>query len=120
MKVLVGVDDRPNSWRALDRALERGAAAGDEVTVAVMATGVAADDAEARVRERLAATDVPASVRRVEGENAGSELVQIAESEGFDGIVLGGGTRSPMGKIRLGDAREFVVINADVTVTLVR
>ena len=55
----------------------------------------------------------------VEGD-PGAMLVEIADGEGYDQIVLGGGERSPMGKIRVGQVAEFVVLNAETSVTLVR
>ena len=50
----------------------------------------------------------------------GSELVDIAEQEGFDEIALGGGQTSPMGKINVGSIAEFVLLNARTTVRLMR
>jgi nucleotide-binding universal stress UspA family protein len=44
----------------------------------------------------------------------------VAEREGFDRVVLGGGETSPLGKVTLGEIAEFVVLNANVSVTLVR
>ncbi|MFB6121636.1 MAG: universal stress protein [Halobacteriaceae archaeon] len=118
MKVLVGVDESENAVRALDWALDRAAAAGDEVAVVVVEDGEEAIEEE--VRERIASVNREVDVRTVGAAEAGSTLVGIAEREAFDEVVLGGGERSPMGKIRLGDMREFVILNADVTVTLVR
>ena len=43
-----------------------------------------------------------------------------AERDGFDRIVLGGGERSTLGKIQLGSIVEFVLLNAQTPVTLVR
>jgi len=50
----------------------------------------------------------------------GSRLVELAEREGADRIVLGGGETSPLGKVQLGSVAEFVLLNAKTTVTLVR
>jgi len=47
-------------------------------------------------------------------------LVEVAEREGFDRIVLGGGETSPLGKVKLGSIAEFVILNAGVSVTLIR
>jgi nucleotide-binding universal stress UspA family protein len=118
MKVLVAVDASENAVRALDWALDRAAAAGDEVAVAVVGGGE--NEVRGRVRERVAAIEQDVDVRELEAAESGSAVVRLAEAEGFDEVVLGGGERSPMGKIRLGDMREFVILNADVTVTLVR
>jgi nucleotide-binding universal stress UspA family protein len=122
MKVLLGVGGSDDSLRALERAVERAREAGDELTVAVLdnpESAAAVDDVEERVRETLAAADIDAAVRRLEGD-PGSRLVDVAEREGFDRIVLGGGETSPLGKIQLGSIAEFVVLNASVSVTLVR
>ena len=45
---------------------------------------------------------------------------RVAEEEGFDQIVLGGGQTSPMGKINIGSIAEFVLLNSHITVKLVR
>jgi nucleotide-binding universal stress UspA family protein len=122
MKVLLGVGGSDDSLRALERAVERAREASDELTVAVLdnpESAAAVDDVEERVRDTLAAADVDAAVRRLEGD-PGSRLVDVAEREDFDRIVLGGGETSPLGKIQLGSIAEFVVLNASVSVTLVR
>ena len=94
MKVLCGIGGSDDSFRALDRTVERAAVASDDLGI----------DAE---------------VRRVEGD-PGSRLVEIAETEAFEEIVLGGGHTSPMGKITIGPIAEFVLLNAKTSVTLVR
>ncbi|TSD13759.1 universal stress protein [Haloglomus irregulare] len=122
MKVLLGVGGSEDSLRALDRAIERARGAGDDLTVAVVdnpESPVDVDDVESEVRERLAATGFDAEVRRLEGD-PGSRLVQLSEQEAFDRIVLGGGETSPLGKVRLGSIAEFVILNASVSVTLIR
>ena len=50
----------------------------------------------------------------------GSQLVEFAERGSFDRIVLGGGETSPLGKVQLGEISEFVILNAQTTVTLIR
>jgi nucleotide-binding universal stress UspA family protein len=120
MQVLVGLDGSELSLRALDRTLERARETGDSLTVAVY-VGTAdetLDDLDDLARDRVTSTSVDAEVRRIEGD-PGSELVDLG-AHGYDRIVLGGGTISPMGKIRLGDVIEFVLANAKTTVTLVR
>jgi nucleotide-binding universal stress UspA family protein len=122
VKVLLGVGGSEDSVRALETTVDRARAAGDDLTVAVFEnpdSAPATDEVVERVRETLAAAGVEATVRRVRGD-PGSELVALAEREGYDRVVLGGGTRSPMGKIELGPVAQFVVVNAPVSVTLVR
>ncbi|GGI96407.1 universal stress protein UspA [Halobellus salinus] len=102
--------------------MSRAAEAGDNLTVAVVddsSTGRTGDEIETEIDEVLGEAGVDAEVRHVDGD-AGSELVRIAESEGFDRVALGGGTTSPMGKIQLGTTAQFVLLNSHVTVSLVR
>lgn len=122
MKVLVGVGGDDDGVRALDRTVERARAAGDDLTVAVLEDAIDGGDVEAvveRVRGTLAAASVDGEIRRLTGD-PGSALVDLAEREGFDRVAIGGGQRSPMGKITVGPVAEFVLLNSHVTVTLVR
>jgi len=122
MKLLLGIGGTDDSLAALDQTVERAVAASDDLTVAVLENPDSPHTPEEvveHVEEQLAETDLDASIRRVEGD-PGSRLVDLAESEDFDGIVLGGGERSPMGKINLGSIAEFVILNATTSVTLVR
>ncbi|MFB6169302.1 MAG: universal stress protein [Haloferacaceae archaeon] len=122
MKLLLGVGGTDDGLRALERTLTRVRATGDELSVAVLenpSSESTPDEIEDDVRERLAAAGVEARVYRLEG-HPGSELIGLAEREGFDRIVLGGGERSPMGKVQVGSIAQFVVVNAPVSVTLIR
>ena len=122
MKVLLGIGGGDDSLRALERTVSRAVEAGDDLTVAVVDDPGAdppVDDVDGEVDRVLDAAGLDAEVRHVDGD-AGSELVRIAESEGFDRIALGGGTTSPMGKIQLGSTAQFVLLNSHVTVSLVR
>jgi len=122
MKVLLGIGGTDGSVDALDRTVARAAEAGDDLTVAIVDSDggdVSHDDLADRVEAAVAETDLSVDVRHVEGE-PGSALVDIAETEGFDEIVLGGSTTSPMGKIKINQTAEFVLLNSHVTVTLVR
>ncbi|WP_435124079.1 universal stress protein [Halobaculum sp. D14] len=122
MKVLLGVGGSEDSLTALERTVERSRAAGDDLTIALVEnpqTDADQADLESTVRDVLADADFDADVRRIEGD-AGSRLVDVAEAEGFDLVVLGGGERSPMGKINLGQIAQFVLLNSPVSVKLVR
>lgn len=122
MKVLLGIGGSDDSIAALEQVVERSAAVGDDLTVAIVDNPESPRDREtieSLVRETLAASDLDAEVRHVEGD-PGSRLVDIAEAEGFDEIALGGGQRSPMGKITVGTIAEFVLLNARTSVRLVR
>lgn len=120
MNVLVGVGSPNDSPAAIERTIRRAARVGDKLTVAILSPETATDESlEATVTATLDDHDIAASTRHVEGQ-PGSELVDIAESEEFDEIVLTGGRTSPMGKITIDKTVEFVVLNAHTTVTLVR
>jgi len=122
MKLLLGIGGSDDSLRALERTVERAAETGDDLTVAILRNpATEADPAaiERRVQAVLDDAGVEAPVRHLEGD-PGSRLVGLAEREEFDRIVLGGGETSPMGKIKLGSISEFVLLNSNVSVTLVR
>ena len=122
MKVLLGIGGTEDSVRALERTVRRARRAGDDLTVAVVenpGSDRTPAEVERLVRDLLSETDLAADVRVLEG-HPGSRLVELAESEGYDQIALGGGERSPMGKINLGGVAEFVLLNSQVTVKLVR
>jgi nucleotide-binding universal stress UspA family protein len=122
MNVLLGIGGSEDSFRALERTLERSREAGDTLTVAVLDNPDSpAEQSEVaeRARDAVADAGLDAEVRIVDG-NPGSALVDLAEAEGFDRIVLGGGETSPLGKVKLGSIAEFVLLNATVSVMLVR
>ncbi|QWC18642.1 universal stress protein [Halorubrum sp. 2020YC2] len=122
MKVLCGIGGSDDSFRALDRTVDRAAVADDDLTIAVVDnedSSVSPDEVVERAREAVDEAGIDADVRRVGGD-PGSRLVELAETEGFEEIVLGGGHTSPMGKITIGSIAEFVLLNAKTSVTLVR
>ena len=109
MKVLLGIDGTEDSLYALPRAIERAAEGGDSLTIAILdhpGTDRDPDDLYRRASEELEESGIEAPIRRVSGD-PGGQLVDIAEEEGFDAIALGGVT-------------EFVILNATVSVILVR
>ena len=119
MKVLLALDGSELSMRALDRTIDRAREAGDDLAVAVYEGAAAADVDEVAetATERLSAAGIDAAVHRLEDE-AGSQIVELADD--YDELVMGGGEISPMGKIRIGETIEFVLVNAQTTLTLVR
>lgn len=122
MKVLLGIGGSDDSIRALERVVERAVDVGDELTVAIVEnprSDRSREEVEDIAGDVLEEAGLSASIRHVEG-HAGSELVDIAEREGFDEIALGGGQTSPMGKINVGSIAEFVLLNAKTSVRLVR
>ena len=122
MKVLLGIGGSDDSIRALESVVDRAADVGDELTIAIVEnprSPRSREEIAERAREELDDAGLDAEVRQIEGD-PGSELVDIAEREGFDEVALGGGQTSPMGKINVGSIAEFVLLNAHTTVRLVR
>lgn len=122
MNVLLGIVTEAGYAEALERTVERAREAGDDLTIAIIekdSTDVETSTVTETVQRVLADAGVDAEVRHIEGD-PGSQLVEIAETEGFDRIALGGGQTSPMGKIKIGSTAEFVLLNSHTTVTLVR
>ncbi len=122
MKLLLGIDGSEDSLRALPRTIDRATEAGDDLTIAILdhpGNDRDPDELYRQASEALMDSAIEAPIRRVSGD-PGSRLVEISESEGFDAIALGGGHRSPMGKITLGGVTEFVILNSTVSVLLVR
>jgi len=122
MRLLLGIGGNEDGFDALAATIDRVRVTGDELTVAVLdhpEVDTPTDEVEAAVRDRLANAAVTADVLALSGD-PGPALVELAESEGYDRIVLGGGQRSPMGKLSVGPVGEFVVLNSTVSVTLIR
>ncbi len=122
MKVLLGVGGSEDSFHALEKAIARAEQAGDDLTIAILEnpdSSRAPAHVNARVEGALEDAGFSADVRMLEG-HPGSQLLELAEREGFDEIALGGGQTSPLGKIQLGSIAEFVLLNAHTTVTLIR
>ncbi|SDF41836.1 universal stress protein [Halorientalis regularis] len=122
MKVLLGIGGSDGSFEALADTVTRAEEAGDEVTVAIVDRddiALTPDEIETEVREQLAETGMDPEIRQLSG-HPGSRLVEVAEQEQFDRLVVAGGERSPLGKINFDETLEFVLLNAETTVTLVR
>ncbi|MUV86300.1 universal stress protein [Natronomonas sp. CBA1123] len=122
MKVLLGIGGSEDSLYALEQAVARAMAAGDDLTIAIVENPDSSMD-EGELRARVDAVleneGFDAEVVSLSG-HPGSQLLEFAEREEFDRIVLGGGETSPLGKVQLGSIAEFVLLNAQTTVTLIR
>lgn len=122
MKLLLGIGGTDDSWRALEATVNRVVDTGDDLTIAILDDPRGEsdpEDIESTVNRTLDRAGIRAEIRRLTGDSA-SRLVELAETDAYDRIVIGGGERSPMGKIQIGPLVEFVVMNARTSVTLVR
>lgn len=120
MNVLLGVNGSETASYALEVTVDRVLATGDDLSVALYAAAAATDldEVEGEVRDYLDASDVEADIRRLDGDPAAS-LSDLAERE-YEHLVMPGGSRSPTGKIQLDKVHQFVLLNAQLPVTLVR
>lgn len=122
MKVLLGHSGSDSSWKAFRETIERAAVADDEVTIAIYDDeGVEAtpEEIEQEVQDELDDSKIDAELRRIEG-HVGGRLVELGDGRSFDRLVIAGGDRSTLGKIQLGSVAEFVVLNSETPVTLIR
>ena len=122
MKTLLGIGGSADSLYALEEAIDRAKQAGDDLTIAIVKNPDASltePEIRERVTEALEAAEFEAEIQTLSG-HPGSQLIELAERESFDRIVLGGGETSPLGKVQLGSIAEFVLLNARTTVTLIR
>lgn len=122
MNVLLGIGGAKDSLLALEETVERAAITGDQLTIAILSEAAVEHSIEGlmdTIQEVLDQFAVTAEIEVLSG-TPGPSLTAHAEANDFDCIVIGGGKRSPMGKIALGEITEFVVLNADTTVKLIR
>jgi nucleotide-binding universal stress UspA family protein len=122
MKLLLGVISDSGYAEALEQTIERADIAGDQLSVVIIddpETDTQPEEVREAIDGVLSAASIDVEIRHIEGD-PGSRLVEIAETEGFDRIVLGGGQTSPMGKIKISNTAEFVLLNSHTSVTLVR
>ncbi|WP_048075639.1 universal stress protein [Haloquadratum walsbyi] len=121
MKVLLGADGTDGSFHALEKTVTRAAEAGDDLTVGIVTANSdqSLTEIQSGVDDIVEPSYVDATVRHLDGD-PGSQLVELAESEDFDKLVIGGSKRSPMGKIQIGSLAEFILLNSPITVSLIR
>lgn len=80
-----------------------------------------ADEEIAALRTELAATGIPHSIReRDTALEPAEELINAAEAEGADFIVIGLRRRSPVGKRLLGSNAQRVLLDATCPVLAVK
>lgn len=122
MKTLLGIGGSEDSLYALEVAIDRAKQAGDDLTIAIVEnpeSELTQSEIRDRVAEALSNAEFDAEVTTLSG-HPGSQLTELAERGSFDRIALGGGEKSPLGKVQLGEIAEFVLLNAQTTVTLIR
>lgn len=115
-RIVVGYSSRPEGRAALRRALAEAALRDAELVVLHGPEDdldeLAADLATAGVRHRLKAMQA--------ANDAGEDLVELADETGAAFIVIGLRRRSPVGKLLLGSNAQRVMLDASCPVLAVK
>lgn len=122
MEILLGIGGSEDEFVALSKLLSGESIQWDVLTIAILEsehTPTSTRSIEERVTGMLETTDRSVTIKQLPGD-PGSQLLEFAETEGYDAIAIGGGERSPLGKLTLNQTAEFVVLNSTINVVLVR
>jgi nucleotide-binding universal stress UspA family protein len=90
-----------------------------DVDVLAGASREAAEDAMDAAREMLATAEIALDCQVGTGD-PGRRLVEMAEEEGCEAIVMGSQGQGLLGGARLGSVCQWVLLHASVPVTIVR
>jgi nucleotide-binding universal stress UspA family protein len=78
------------------------------------------NDQLARLSEELADTGIAVDVRRSMGADVGDQVLEVADEESADLIVIGLRRRSPVGKLLMGSVAQRILLGAECAVTAVK
>lgn len=128
MKIMVGYINTPEGRAALDRAVDEARLRSAHLVVVHSMRGdedadefITSREQLAELERRLTAADVSHEARQLaRGVPAGQDLVEFAEAEGVNLIVIGIRRRNPVGKLVLGSNAQDVIINAGCPVLAVK
>jgi nucleotide-binding universal stress UspA family protein len=128
MKILVGYDGSLSSKEALKLAIKHAQAFGAAVEVVTsMAKGTEVEDeqkalqglewANSAVVEKGIACNTHLLIR---GMSPGEDLIEFATENKIDEIIVGVKKRSKVGKLLLGSAAQYVILEANCPVISVK
>lgn len=135
MKILVAYNDTNAAREALNAGLEHARAFGAEVHIATSLTGDegrAGDDEQVeRIKKAENGLKEAAALCEkrnlkcethllIRGLEPGEDLIEYAEANGMDQIVMGVRRRSKVGKMLFGSTAQYVIINAACPVLTVK
>jgi nucleotide-binding universal stress UspA family protein len=130
MSIVVGYVASPEGRAALRRGAEEAQVRGTKLIVVNSNKGGAALPAEEAllyereledVRARLTDAGVEHEVRQlVRGNEPATDIIEVADSEGAEFIVIGLRRRSPVGKLILGSIAQQVLLDASCPVLAVK
>lgn len=130
MSIVVGYVASPEGRAALRRGAEEAQVRGTKLIVVNSNKGGAALPAEEvllyereleDVRARLTEAGVEHEVRQlVRGNEPATDIIEVADTEGAEFIVIGLRRRSPVGKLILGSIAQQVLLEASCPVLAVK
>ncbi len=128
--IVVGYAPRPEGKAAINAGIIEARRRGARLVVVSSARGGAALDADAMlalerevavVHEILHDAGIEHEVRQlVRGNDAAHDLIEVAETESAELIVIGLRRRSPVGKLILGSVAQAVLLDAPCPVLAVK
>jgi nucleotide-binding universal stress UspA family protein len=130
MKIMVGYDGSKVCKAALDLAIEHIRAFGGKIhLVSSMTRGTEEEQRQIKttekeldsIKEDLEKKKVACETHLlIRGMEPGEDLVQYAEEQKIDEIIIGIRRRSKVGKLLFGSTAQFVILNAPCPVVTVR
>ena len=118
-RVLVGSDGTDRAGRAVERAVEVARALGASVTILGVGRGAKFEAALQRQADGLAVPGVDVDVRVEEG-NPAQVLIDVADRDGYDMLVLGNKGMSGIERLRLGAVPNKVSHHLPCSLLIVR
>ena len=123
MKIMVCCDDSSDNSALIEKARERAQASSAEIYLVCVST----NRASSVFTEQIFSLDVGSPVRsdvipcEMPGGTAiGESLVEYAERNGIDEIVIGIQKRSKVGKLVFGSTAQYVILEAPCPVLAVK
>jgi nucleotide-binding universal stress UspA family protein len=120
MSVLVGYIPTPEGRTAFDRAVDEAVLRGSRLIVLNASAGLsyvdpalASDEELAEVDKRLTAVGVDHEIRQQVGREPVDALLDAAEEDGVELLVIGLRRRSPVGKLFLGSSAQRILLEAE-------
>ena len=131
MNILVGYDESNEAKDALELAKNHAKAFGAKIRVVKSVTRhhpldfsliqVAEENLEREIRNQLNGDITNYETHLLVSSNStGQKLVQVAELEKIDEIIIGGRKRSKVGKLLLGSTAQYVILHAPCPVITVK
>jgi nucleotide-binding universal stress UspA family protein len=130
MKILVGYDGSNSAKDALQLAITHAKAFEAQVMVITSLTGgtvteeaeiLNANDDLAEAEKVLKDADIPCETHLlVRGMQPGEDIVNFADENKVDSIIIGVKRRSKVGKLLFGSNAQYVIIKANCPVTSVK